>query len=454
MKKIKLILSLCIMCLSVAVLCMGVLAINSITYNISGTMTYNMIDGIALVNTRVYKVAGTESSLSTVCSTLSTKTFEEIEQTSGYVLSQKLDTKATLSDSATQTEVSSGSISIDFGATDSSVYYYTYYIVINITNLSNTGTLSTTLTDKTSYASGVTKSYVSSQTSIEKNDTKNIVIGLSIPSTTTDEINSTISYSLTVSFSKYQCTLDGTTIYFTKDMTWAGYVASLSDSSNFDTSGTYLKYNSKTVQISSSNVKTTDAIIDGGIYDLVSNCITIDDNSIELTSETTWAELSSEGTIANITITNNYVLYNSKYIQKDSTFVKSSDTVNFGNSYSSVEYAFTWVDIPYVYQNGQTWQEFVDSDYNVTFEISGWKYGNFSVGDYGSILGYDSSIKQYVHETYENAVKASDVIQNYYTYCLGRGSKWLDLTNSHYLFAFYIFVFLMCKFRFVFGTSI
>ena len=225
MKKIKLILSLCIMCLSVAVLCMGVLAINSITYNISGTMTYNMIDGIALVNTRVYKVAGTESSLSTVCSTLSTKTFEEIEQTSGYVLSQKLDTKATLSDSATQTEVSSGSISIDFGATDSSVYYYTYYIVINITNLSSSGTLSTTLTDKTNYASGVTKSYVSSQTSIEKNDTKNLVVGLSLSDTTTVLDSLPINYSIKL---EYDSSMWGTsfinveseTFFYVQGSTW------------------------------------------------------------------------------------------------------------------------------------------------------------------------------------------------------------------------------------------
>lgn len=58
MKKLKLILSVCLMCLSVAVLCMGILAYNSATYKITGSMTYNMTADLAMINTRVYRVAG------------------------------------------------------------------------------------------------------------------------------------------------------------------------------------------------------------------------------------------------------------------------------------------------------------------------------------------------------------------------------------------------------------
>ena len=277
MKKLKLALSICMMCLSIAVLCMGILAASSATYNINGNISYNMVDGVALINTRVYKVAGTttETDLSTSCTTLSTMTFETIEQTSGYVLSQKLDTKATLSDGATSSELSAGSINIGFGATDSSVYYYTFYIVVNITNLTDAGVLSATLTDNTTYASTITKVVNTSQmTTIEKGDTKNIVMGLSIPSTTNVEVYSTINCSITVSFSKYQCTLDSATIYFTKDMTWAEYVATLSDSSSFDVSGEYLLYNSKNVRLNSTKVAPDDTMISGGTYILMEGTIT------------------------------------------------------------------------------------------------------------------------------------------------------------------------------------
>ncbi len=294
MKKIKLFLSLCMMCLCVAVLCIGILAVSSATYNINGNISYNMVDGVALVNTRVYKVAGTNSDLSTSCTTLSTMTFETIEQTSGYVLSQKLDTKATLSSGATSSEISAGSINIGFGATDSSVYYYTFYIIINITNLTNAGTLSATLTDNTTYASTITKVVNTSQmTTIEKGDTKNIVIGLTIPSTTTDEIDIKVNYSLGISYTAYTCTLDGTTIYFTKDMTWAEYVKTLSDSSSFDVSGEYLLYNSNKIEINSTKVTPSDEIVNGGTYSLVTveyGTCTVGKLTLTFEIGTTWRE--------------------------------------------------------------------------------------------------------------------------------------------------------------------
>ena len=201
MKKLKLSLSICMMCLCVAVLCMGILVASSATYNINGNISYNMIDGIALVNTRVYKVAEqkTTAELQTAIdgTGLSSMTFETIEQTSGYILSQKLDTKATLSENATQAEISSGSINITFGATDSSVYYYTYYIVINITNLSSEKTLSATLTDDTTYTS-VNYYTNTSQSSIAKGETKNIVIGLSLSDTTVESLSVDIKYILDI----------------------------------------------------------------------------------------------------------------------------------------------------------------------------------------------------------------------------------------------------------------
>ena len=240
MKKLKLSLSICMMCLCVAVLCMGILAASSATYNINGNISYNMIDGIALVNTRVYKVAEqkTTAELQTAIDDtgLSSMTFETIEQTSGYILSQKLDTKATLSENATQAEISSGSINITFGATDSSVYYYTYYIVINITNLSSEKNLSATLTDNTTYTS-VNYYTNTSQISIAKGETKNLVIGLSLSDTTVDslsiDINDcslTIKLIQTISFS-VQCDgycTDSWTFSCYSGYTWKDFFSTLS----------------------------------------------------------------------------------------------------------------------------------------------------------------------------------------------------------------------------------
>ena len=239
MKKIKLFLSLCMMCLSVAVLCMGILAASSATYNINGNISYNMIDGIALVNTRVYKVAEqkTTAELQTAIdgTGLSSMTFETIEQTSGYILSQKLDTKATLSENATQSEISAGSINISFGATDSSVWYYTYYIVINISNLSSEKALSATLTDNTTYTS-VNYYTNTSQTSIAKGETKNIVIGLSLSDTTVDSLNIdindcslTIETVQTITFSiEYYDEATGTyTFTTTFGITWEEFIETL-----------------------------------------------------------------------------------------------------------------------------------------------------------------------------------------------------------------------------------
>ena len=207
MKKVKLFLSLCMMCLSVAVLCMGILAANSATYNITGNMSYNMIDGVALVNTRVYKVAGTTSAsdLSTACTNLSSKSFEEIERDTStyYILSQKLDSQPLINTSSSTYSSKTTSVDIVYGAVDSGVEYYTYYVVIEIKNVS-------TNTDYvlTAYLSALGTSTISNIASnangssnaveIESGAYSNIVIGLSYTGTTTTA--ETFNYTLNVSY--------------------------------------------------------------------------------------------------------------------------------------------------------------------------------------------------------------------------------------------------------------
>ena len=206
MKKVKLFLSLCMMCLSIAVLCMGILAANSATYNITGNMSYNMIDGVALVNTRVYKVAGTESDLSTKCTELSSKSFEEIERDTStyYILSQKLDSQPLINTSSGETTYSSNKkdVKIVYGAVDSGVVYYTYYVVIQIRNMS---------TDKSyvlnAYLETVTtptkSNVVVNATSdnvvwITSGNYSNIIVALTYNGTSTDKDEDSFSYNLTV----------------------------------------------------------------------------------------------------------------------------------------------------------------------------------------------------------------------------------------------------------------
>ena len=208
MKKLKLFLSLCMMCLCVAVLCMGILAASSATYNINGNISYNMVDGVALVNTRVYKVAGTttESDLSTQCTTLSTKSFEEIERETSpyYILSQKLDSQPLINTSNKTSASNTKRVNIVYGAVDSGVEYYTYYVVIQIRNMSaDTNYVLNAYLDT---VSSPTKSDVvvnateSSVVSIESGSYSNVIVALTYTGTSTDKDEDSFEYKLHVDY--------------------------------------------------------------------------------------------------------------------------------------------------------------------------------------------------------------------------------------------------------------
>ena len=196
------------MCLSVAVLCMGVLAYNSATYKITGSMTYNMTADLAKINTRVYRVAEklTESELKTAidgttsATGLVGKTYAQIESDTSYVVHQKLTTLNAISSSSTEETYSSDSISMTFGELDKEdECYYTYYIVISVVNKSTDGTLTATLSTTIETDSTFYRYTNTTQTSISNTDTKNIVIGISkIDDTTITQ--SDFTYEIIVSY--------------------------------------------------------------------------------------------------------------------------------------------------------------------------------------------------------------------------------------------------------------
>ncbi len=199
--KSKMLMLLSLMFLSIAVLCMGVLAAESATYNIAGNISYNMVDYVARINTRVYKVEGqtNETGLATGVNTLSTMTFEQIEKsttTPYYILSQKLDTGAITRTSDTTTEIAK-SVEIEYGAVDSSVEYYTFYVVINIKEITGDYLLSASLNETISSS---TKSYKYSnreQNDVLKSEIRNIVIGFSLIDSTANS-SEQFTYTLTV----------------------------------------------------------------------------------------------------------------------------------------------------------------------------------------------------------------------------------------------------------------
>ena len=207
MKKVKLFLSFVMMCLCIAVLCIGILASSSANYDLGGKITYNVVDGVALINTRVYKVAGqtTESNLSSKCSTLSTMHFENIERSTNpyYVLSQEFSSQGAINKSNIDTVTKD--INIIYGATNTSLEYYTYYVVVSIKNLSTDTNKSIIATLNTEIANTNTSYIKSSTTQIMlRNGTfKNIVIGFSSINTTIVETSESFNYSITLEYDEF-----------------------------------------------------------------------------------------------------------------------------------------------------------------------------------------------------------------------------------------------------------
>ncbi len=200
MKKSKLILSLAMMCLSIAVLCFGVLAATSVSYSISGSISYDITDVFANINTKVFKVAGqtTSTNMQTNVDALATTALSSIDSTSTTSDSTVtyIDTKQSIEVYNTESEeTTTRSFDITLDST-----YMTYYIVINIENLADKA-VNALLTDSTTYTNLNTATKLT-QSGIAKGDTKNLVVAFSIADSTTST-TVTMSYSVAVSYTSF-----------------------------------------------------------------------------------------------------------------------------------------------------------------------------------------------------------------------------------------------------------
>ncbi len=250
MKKTKLLLSLAMMCLSIAVLCFGVLAATSVTYSISGTISYEVSDVFVKINTSVYGIAEQQSKADVITTV---KTMESVSQANSLTINSKTytrtqtmveyDSSNATTEPATHTAQTSESkgVEIAYGT------YYTYYIVINIQNLSSSKTVDAIITDNTTAELNSIKTTNLYQNNIASTETRNIVIAYSIKDKTQgiDSTVTEINYSLKVSYETTDYTnpievINDTTNSYYYVTLGTGY--SLDSSNNATTTTTDIKW--------------------------------------------------------------------------------------------------------------------------------------------------------------------------------------------------------------------
>ena len=190
MKKFKLLASIASMCLAIAVLCFGVFAASSVSYTISGTITYDVSDVFVNVKTSVYsfadalsstdlqkyadgiKAKGAQKTNQTVSISGADKTFKYTNQTGSYT------------NGGSSSGIISGSGNLTTSGLDlaySDTNGYSYFIVITVTNLASKA-LKVTPSAETWGTSVNSVHYVSAtnSTGIAKGATDNFVIAMSI----------------------------------------------------------------------------------------------------------------------------------------------------------------------------------------------------------------------------------------------------------------------------------
>ncbi len=213
MKKLKLLLSISVMCLSLAVLCFGVFSATSVTYTISGTVSYEVTDVMVQIETKVYRsnsktVVNQTTLQSTAKSDFENTTFSTIDTTK-YTL---------VKDSTTTNE--SGKIPVftsfektsEGAATGIEINYnngYQYYIVVNIKSFTSDKSAYAQITSSVSPNTNSNTYTTNYQNDIIKptsgdNTGKNIVIAYGLADPTTGISNSTtFSYTLKVEYGEY-----------------------------------------------------------------------------------------------------------------------------------------------------------------------------------------------------------------------------------------------------------
>lgn len=153
MKKFKLLASIASMCLAIAVLCFGVFAASSVTYTISGTISYEVSDFFMDITTRVYYLETenvSDSDMGTKATALQTATITD-DAIVGYNYAGVKGTYAydngkhtvdgtvivKRGDDATGLTLTSNALNVEFGkeyGSETKTKAYTYFVVITFKN--------------------------------------------------------------------------------------------------------------------------------------------------------------------------------------------------------------------------------------------------------------------------------------------------------------------------------
>ena len=196
MKKFKLLASIASMCLAIAVLCFGVFAASSVTYQISGTISYDVSDVFVNVKTTVYSYANnlSQKDLETYATAIAAKNAAAATQT---------DVTVGSSSKATFTYVTGKTGDYTYGGTPSGIIggeanalttstdglkltysnsAYSYFIVINVKNLASKSLRITPDNANGTWGGSVNSyHYVSaSSAGVAKDASTNLVIAMSI----------------------------------------------------------------------------------------------------------------------------------------------------------------------------------------------------------------------------------------------------------------------------------
>ena len=201
-RKSKIFLSLVSLCFSVAVLCFGVYSALSVSYTLSGSVSYELSDVFVYIETKLY--LSTSSSL-TNSTTLESK-ISEFETTLPNAASETIvhstyrdSYSSNTSDALGKEEDShtSSNLPINYGAYQADTSAYAYYIVVKIQNLAdNTINAVLYLGDTSNLNSIIDVNHNS--TNIQGRETIYFVIGMALDDATISVNNQTFSYGITI----------------------------------------------------------------------------------------------------------------------------------------------------------------------------------------------------------------------------------------------------------------
>ena len=195
MKKFKLLASIASMCLAIAVLCFGVFAASSVTYQISGTISYDVSDVFVNVKTTVYSYANnlSEANLKTYADAIAAKNAVAATQTDvtvgtgkatfTYVTGKTGDyayggkPSGIIGGEANELTTSTDGLKLTYSNSA-----YSYFIVINVKNLASKSLKITPDNANGTWGASVNSyHYVSaSSTGVAKDASTNLVIAMSI----------------------------------------------------------------------------------------------------------------------------------------------------------------------------------------------------------------------------------------------------------------------------------